>query len=218
MLSEIRSKSFHTLKEFLREYFMVVVGILTALGLEHKVTHDHHVRAAEESRLQIVAELRANLKEVRDSRQQNAERLKQLPVITQTLAESLRAHRDKATINRDMLKLMGKYAIGYAWPTLRHEGWDVVVANQSASYIEQGRLRRYSAAYASQRDASALALQSASALLNGPRLLDAMTELEAQQVDPMELLKVLKHLTASINSVQSNILELEGQLEKALQE
>jgi hypothetical protein len=196
---------------------MIVISILTALGLEHLITSHHHVRAAEQAQRQIVAELRTNLEEVRSAREQNAERLKPLVALETSLKQDLQAGASKATINQHLLaQVKGHLYFGFILPTLRHEAWDVVVANQAATHIEAGALWRYSAAYASQRESMALANQSSSALLNGPRLFDAMTDLELQKADPLEVLRVLRQVSFSLSSTQINLKEIQTQLESSL--
>jgi len=213
---DIRKIEVHSLKDFIREYLMVVLSILTALGLEHLVTGHHHRRDAEEARQRIVAELRANLAEARSAHEQNIQRLKPIVGLTEQLRGEIRSGISRPEINRRLYAAVhGKLTLGYTLPTLRHEAWDVVVANQSAAFIDAEALRRYSAAYAAQRDSGNLA-QGAVAMMNGPRLLDAFADLELQRVDPVEFMKVLGHMTATINSAQSNVLELQTELENAL--
>jgi hypothetical protein len=214
---DIRRISVHSLKDFVREYLMIVIGILTALGLEHLVTSEHHARDAEQSRQRIVAEIRANLEEVRDAQAQNATRLGPIDAEAAVLRKEIEEGMPRAEINRRLLdQIKGKVVMGYTWPTLRHEAWDVVVANQSASYIDADALRRYSAAYAAQRDSSVLGLHGAESLLNGTRVLDAFADLQLQRADPVEFLKVLGHESATVTAVQSVIGDLRKQLEAAL--
>lgn len=217
MLFDIKRIKFHSLKDFLKEYLMIVIGILTALALEHAVVARNHVHAAEQSRQRIVSEIRTNLSEVRSAREKNNEFLKSVAKISSELKADITKGVSKNEVNKLLLKrLNGTFSISYVWPSLRHEAWDVVVANQSASYLQPETLGRFSAAYAAQRDSATLGLQSSTALFNGSRLLDAITDLELQRVDPIEFLKVLAGLSASINSLQSNVIELQTQLENAL--
>ncbi len=214
---DIRRIQVHSLKEFVREYLMIVVGILTALGLEHLVTNEHHARDAEQSRQRIVAEIRANLAEVRDAQSQNTLRLVPIDAVADALRQQIVDGVPRAEINRHLLeKIKGKLMLGFVWPTLRHEAWDVVVANQSATYIDTDALHRYSAAYAAQRDAAALGLHAPESLFSGTRLLDAITDLRLQRGDPVEFLKVLTQMSAAVTAVQSNMGELRQALETAL--
>lgn len=213
---DIRRIEVHSLKDFVREYLMIVLGILTALGLEHLATRQHYRLEAEEGRQRIVAELRTNLAEVRSAHEQNVERLKPVAALQEELRGEIRSGMSRQEINkRALAEVRGKLNLGYVMPTLRHEAWDVVVANQSAAYIDADALQRYSAAYAAQRDVGAL-LQGAASMLNGPRLIDAFADLGLERVDPVEFLKVLGHLSATITAAQSNVGELQTQLESTL--
>lgn len=216
IMFDIRSIKVHSVRDFVREYLMIVLGILTALGLEHLVSSQHHRHEAEEARQRIVAELRTNLAEVRAAREQNIQRMKPVIALTEQLRGQIKAGMARPEINRRLYEQVhDKLVLGYVWPTLRHEAWDVVVANQSATYIDADALRRYSAAYAAQRDAGSM-LQGATALMNGPRLLDALADLELQRVDPVEFLKVLGHLQATTSAAQSNVRQLQTDLESTL--
>jgi len=210
---------FHSIREFCGEYLMIVVSILTALGLEHVITNHHHAKAAEQARQQIVQELRTNLEEVRAAWRQNEERMKPLAVLASDLTKELQSGASKATINQRLLpKVRGHFSMGFVLPTMRHEAWDVVVANQSASYIDAGALRRYTAAYAAQRESISLANHSGTFLLNGPRLIDVVTDLELLKGDPMDFLRMLNQLKFSMTSTQINLQEAQAQLEASLKD
>ncbi len=51
----------HSLRDFAQHYFMIVLSILTALGLEQWIEHTHHRHAAELASEQIETELRGTL-------------------------------------------------------------------------------------------------------------------------------------------------------------
>ncbi|MBI1754620.1 MAG: hypothetical protein HY014_18575 [Acidobacteria bacterium] len=209
----------HSLREFLKEYVMLVVGILTALGLEHAVTHHNHVKSAQLARQQIEAELRVNLEEVNASQASNLKRRKPLQELAEAVVREIKSGASKQTINEHVqAKLHGGFSVSTSLPTLRHEAWDVAVANQSATYIPDEALRRYSAAYATQRDSMAVASQGALANFGGPRLIDVLTDLELKRVEPVDLLRVLCQLLSSLNSTQSNLKEIQIQLEASLKE
>jgi hypothetical protein len=65
----------HSVKEFAAHYFMIVVSILTALGLEATVEHLHHKHAAEAAQKSIEQELHNNLVNLRENDARNLERL-----------------------------------------------------------------------------------------------------------------------------------------------
>jgi len=214
---EIRKISIHSIREFTREYLMIVVGILTALGLEHVVTHHQHVRAAEQAQRQIVAELRANLQEVHNAQRQNEALQKRIEAVAKGLKEAIQAGRTRPDLNRYLAsQLKGWFSMGFIMPTLRHEAWDVAVANRSAADIDPTALRRFSAAYATQRDSGSLATQGSLSLLEAPRVLDAAVDLDLQRADPVEFLKMLNHIDSAVSSVQSNLAGMGSQLGKTL--
>lgn len=207
----------HSLREFLKEYVMLVVGILTALGLEHAVTHHNHMKAAALAQQQIVSELRVNLEEVTTAQTNNLKRREPLMELAQTVGKEILSGASKQAINaRIRAKFPNGFSMGISLPTLRHEAWDVAVANQSATYIPDEALRRYSAAYATQRDSMAIASQGNLSHFSGPRLIDALTELELKRVEPVELLRVLSQLLSTVEATQVNLKEIQTQLEASL--
>jgi hypothetical protein len=75
-----KPKRWHGVREFLKEYAIIVVGVLTALGAEQAAQAVHEHRIADEARESVRAEVRENLwwLERRDRKQ---------PCIRQRLAE-----------------------------------------------------------------------------------------------------------------------------------
>ena len=213
---DIRRIEVHSVKDFVREYLMIVLGILTALGLEHLATERHHRHQAEEARQRIVTELRTNLAEVRTVQAQNLERMKPLKALGDELREDIRSSVSRQEVNRRVnAAAHGQLKVGFVLPTLRREAWDVVVANQSASYIEPDALLRYSAAYATLRDVSTL-LQGATSLVNQPHMLDVFADLSLQRADPVDLVKVVGQILYTISAAQGNMRELQTALETSL--
>jgi len=216
MLFDIRKMHLKSLGDFAREYIMIVVGILTALGLEHVVTSREHAKGAAESRERIVAELRGNLADLRTSREENLRQLKPLVALADEVKRRLRAGEPGEKTAQFIEEKSGGLQVAYTVPGFRHEAWDVAVANQSASYIDPAALRRYSAAYAAERDAVGVALAPAANLLNGPRTLDALLDVELRHTNPLEFLKVLGHLTAALNGAVANLAQTQKEIESAL--
>src|SRR5689334_5895076 len=66
-----KPKPWHGFREFLKEYLIIVVGVLTALGAEQVAVAAHEHRIADEARESVRAEVRENLWWVqwRESRQ-----------------------------------------------------------------------------------------------------------------------------------------------------
>jgi len=218
MLFDIRRIRVGSLSDFGREYLMIVVGILTALGLEHVVRHQQEMRLAAESQARIVEELRQNLAEVRHAGEENARRQERLRQIEAAARGAIREHASQAESARRISAVTsGGLMLGFEQPSLRHDAWDVAVADQSLVHVEPRHLRRYSAVYAAQRDFTQATGQGGLWLLIVPRTIDALTDLDQGKVDPVEFLKVTNQMNAAMNSVRNDLKELQAELEKSLQ-
>jgi hypothetical protein len=216
MLFDIKRIEIHSLKEFMKEYFMIVLGILTALAMEHLVIsiHDHH--AAEASRARVVAEIRSNIAEVQVAVATNDKRLAQMHDMVHALRTELHSGVAKDVVLAHIKDRLNKnFSVGVEVPTLRHEAWDVVVADQSLTHIDTASLNGFASAYAQQRDAAveSLIIPTSNAM---SRLLDSFTDLEFDKADPVELLKELNAVIAMVESTQGNLRELNRSLFKAL--
>jgi hypothetical protein len=206
----------HSVKEFAAHYFMIVVSILTALGLEAAVEHLHHRHAAEAAEKAVETELRNNLADLRDSDRRNLERLAPLKALCDELIKDF----DDGTPMAQIKQKMAAHAkagidFGVFYPSLQHEAWDVAVANQSASYMAPETLRRLSAAYASQREVNQASL---TVFVNVPAYLDALTDARIGAVEPREFLRAVRQAQVTVRGAHFKFLELERQLEDALGE
>ena len=108
------------------------------------------------------------------------------------------------------------YNLNLNWPTLRHEAWDVAVANQSASWIDDARMRRYSAAYAAQRDFAYALNANLALLINGPTMIDTTTDLRTGSVQPRQFLHVISQMYTMLDQAQGSLRSLQKPLEAAL--
>jgi hypothetical protein len=176
---ELPKARLNSMWDFLKHYLMIVLSILTALGLEAWIEHTHHQHSAATASAQIEAEIRANLAEVRGSLAKDARQAAVLASIRDALLEDFKADASDETIVRHIRSLVAvdSFSLNLSWPTLRQEAWDVAVANQSASWIDDAHMRRYSAAYASQRELATTLGANLVMVMNGPRMMDAMTDL-----------------------------------------
>ncbi|RCS29656.1 hypothetical protein DEO45_10905 [Rhodanobacter denitrificans] len=175
-LPKVRLESF---KDFAKHYLMIVLSILTALGLEAWIEHAHHVHAAEVASLRIDAEIRSNLDAIDSSLTQDARQVKRLAAIRDSLIQDFKAHAPEAIIAQHIQSQVsaGNFNLNLNWPTLRHEAWDVAVADQSASWIDRERIQRYSAVYANQRDVGIGLSTNLALAMDGPRMIDTLTDL-----------------------------------------
>jgi hypothetical protein len=211
---ELPQGRIQSLKSFGAHYLMIVVSILTALALEEWVQHVHRNAAGRQAESQIVAEIHENLVQVRQSIAENIERRKPLDALADRVVGALKAGEPDARIRSEIIAPTGRLGIGIAWPHLRHEAWDVAVANQSAADVEPATLKRISSVYSAQRELAS-SLQSTTVLLNGGRLVDVMTDLAIGDVSPRELAHSLRQMSATIEASQSDLREFEAQLAAA---
>ena len=214
-LPKVRLESF---RDFAKHYLMIVLSILTALGLEAWIEHAHHVHAAEAASLRIDAEIRSNLDAIESSLAQDARQAKRLAAIRDGLVQDFKAHAPEATIAQHIQSQVAarNFNLELKWPTLRHEAWDVAVADQSASWIDRERMQRYSAVYANQRDVSTSLSANLALVMDGPRMIDTLTDLDSGDVQPREFLHVVSQMATMRDQAQQNLLSLQRHLRDAL--
>lgn len=197
---------------------MIVLSILTALGLEAWIEHAHHVHAAEVASLRIDAEIRSNLDAIDSSLTQDARQVKRLAAIRDGLIQDFKAHAPEATIAQHIQSQVSarNFNLNLNWPTLRHEAWDVAVADQSASWIDRERIQRYSAAYANQRDVGIGLSTNLALAMDGPRMIDTLTDLQSGNVHSREFLHVVSQMATMLDQAQQSLLTLQRHLRDAL--
>ena len=204
-------------KDFAKHYLMIVLSILTALGLEAWIEHTQHAHAAATASMQIEAEIRSNLAEVDTDAQRDARQLQKLNAIRDAVIHDLKSNAPDDAVRKHILALTsGGFDLQLQFPTLRHEAWDVAVANQSASWIDRARMQRYSAAYANARDSVTLMREDTAILMNGTGMVDTIADLDVGQVEPRQFLHVVSQMRAMIDQTAQNLRILQKQLDAAL--
>ena len=214
---EVPKLSIHSFKDFAKHYLMIVLSILTALGLEAWIERSHHRHAAETAGRQIRAEIETNLSDVRTSIKANQTLIAPLRALDEVVSRDIREGAPAALINQHIQARKADFKLSINWPTFASQAWDVAVANQSASWMDDGELRRYSAAYADLRDASNWITHDSIILLNAPSMaaLHARIDLGAA-VDPLEFITVLRQMVNTSEETQSHLRQLESHLAHAL--
>lgn len=214
---EFPKEPLKTLNDFLKHYLMIVLSILTALGLEAWIEHAHHAHAADIGRQQIEAEIRSNLSAVQASLEQDTEQLKRLDKIRAAVIQDLKSHQPDDVIKQHILAQAGdNFDLNMNFPTLRHEAWDVTVANQSASWMDAERMQGYSAVYASQRDAITNMAENTALLTSDMHLANVVADLQTGEVQPREFLHTVSQMTALQQQAVNDLKTLEKRLDDAL--
>ncbi|HEV7777172.1 MAG TPA: hypothetical protein VGO76_09915 [Luteibacter sp.] len=210
---ELPQGALESTKDFARHFVMIVISILTALGLEAWIEHTHHRHAAETASVGIEAEVRLNLEDIRKVRGHDTERMKALEKLRDSLVQDIRDNAAQSTIDQHVHAATpdGLY-LDWRWPTLRHTAWDVAVANQAAGWIDSDRLAHYSSVYTFQQKSDTVMAEDLPTVLNGPRMGDAMTDLQTGSVPPRELLHVVAQMAALMNEAVHNLDSLEKKI------
>jgi len=141
-------------REFIRQYAMIVLSIMTALGLEHIAVAVHDAGAASDSKLRIEAELVRNLTDLRHAETSNEGHMAKASETMKALVDGLKAGTvDPPTA----LALIGPMFEHFqvSLPTWERDAWDAAIADQSAGHLSADDLRRYAEIYSSARDIGA---------------------------------------------------------------
>ncbi len=214
---ELPMGALHSLKDFARHYVMIVVSILTALGLEAWIEHTHHLHAAESAQMRIDAEVRLNLQDIRKVHAYDVERTRELNRLRDALVADIKANAPQATIEQHVRdNAPDGIFLDVRWPTLRHEAWDVAVADQSAGWMPSSRLAEYSGVYALQQRADALIGQEKTMVLNGPRMFDTLVDLQTGSFQPRELLHVVTQMAGLLDETSKILESVEQRIEDGL--
>jgi hypothetical protein len=204
------------LKEFGGEYVMIVISILTALALEHIAQAIHHKELAHEASVKIEAELRLNVEELNEVLAHNEKDLKE---VKRVRAELVQGIRDKVSDDVLMARFKTDWKAGVILsintPTLRHEAWDAAVANQAVTWMPDEQLQRYVTAYAGIRDIQALSITGGTYFIDGPRMLNTLSDLETGEATPRDMLRILSQVRSGYSSVDGNLQNLLKNLPKA---
>ena len=132
-----KPKPWHGVREFLKEYLIIVIGVLTALGAEQVVQAVDWSRRVGDTERDLRAELQSNAVNAFG-------RLVSARCATVQIQARRLALRDSGEHNSPV-PLMAPYRRGQqAWPT---DSWESARTSQLTGHIETDRLRRYSLAY-----------------------------------------------------------------------
>lgn len=214
---EVPKLHLRSLKDFAGHYLMIVLSILTALGLEAWIERVHHQHAAAAATSNIEAEIRENVARVKESRDHDFSRMHALEKLRDVLVSDLKSHASAEVISQHIHEAApeGLY-LDWRWPSLRREAWDVAVANQSASWIDADRLRRYSGIYAAQNNGTAIIMQDASSVFSGQRMVDIMMDMQMDDYQPRELLHVVNQMVGVTSEAAHGLDGLANRMDAVL--
>ena len=219
MLHEIKRSKIHTISEFVKEYAMIVVGILTALTLEHIAVYEHNRESAEKSRARLVKEMQENLNSVKHALEENKHRQQPVQADIAALEDDIRKGLSKADINKHLHELgVDKLIAGLNEPANQHEAWDVGLADQSLTHIDDDSLHRFASSYADQRELAAIFQEDMRASNFSMQIEDMMLDLKFDQADPMATLKALGSLNRLHDEIHNLLNNMQSDLTDTLKE
>jgi hypothetical protein len=140
-----------------------------------------------------------------------------LEKIRDRLAADIKAHASAAVISQHIQEEDAEgITLDWRWPSMRHEAWDVAVANQSASWIDADRLRRYSAVYAAQNTSTTIMVEDAATVFSGQRMADIQVDMQMDDFQPRELLHVVNQMAGMASEAAHSLDSLETRMEAFL--
>lgn len=144
----------HNLREFIREYGMIVLSVLTALTLEHLAVNWGNRNDAAASRVRIAAELRQDLADLRHSEAVNSKGIALVQGLLEPMLKQLAAGNTAAP-KLDPKQMM---SISISMPSWQHSAWDTAIADRSAEHIAFPVLSKFAAAYTEAEDLNQISM------------------------------------------------------------
>jgi hypothetical protein len=177
--------------DFIRQYAMIVLSILTALGLERGAVSLQNAALARASRARIEAEIASVRADLVTTKQNNDATVQALAGVMKSLMTLLAsgAPNDAAVLE------LGKQAfpkISISIPDYPRDAWETAIADQSATHLDPADLARYSKIYTAERND----MNFASVLLQGNlvgQMTDAGIAVSMGKVDAQSLVHALAH-------------------------
>lgn len=204
-----------TLKEFGGEYLMIVISIATALALEHGVQTLHHRHLAHEAAVKIDAEIQINIHELDGALSHNNDQLKKMQAARELLLAGIKDKVDSPLLIKQLLEQQqNKLGLSIMMPSLRREAWEVAVASQAVSWMQQPQLERYSGIYASMRDVQSIGSGGGN-LLDGAGMLNTLSDINMGQGDPKAIYRMLSQMISAYSSTDGNLQDLRNNLAKS---
>jgi hypothetical protein len=204
-------------REFCREYAMIVLSILTALGLERVAVHFHDRAAAQDSRIRIEREINADLTDLRKALDFNNAHVTGTHDALKALIDDLKSAKPDPAKQRQIIQTAFNSQLSLQLPTWQHVAWDAAVADQSASHLDAADLRRYADLYTSATDtADATHIVLGGAIFD--RIADVSVDLSLNSVDGREAARLMARFLAAAQQItiaQQGLLKSGDDGEKA---
>ena len=202
-----------SLKEFLAQYAMIVLSILTALALEQFVLGVEHRHEGARAKEEIEQEIAGNRADVAHCLQFTNENGQAWDALLQRTLDDLKVGRGTNDTRVATLREAGEL-FRDSTPTLKSMAWDAAVANHAVDYLDHADLTRYSQLYAKQHffeRAIWETLQSGSTR----NLADLSLAVDTSTADPRIALEILNWRSKTLKVIDSDLAQLDAAMKDA---
>ena len=205
-----------TFRQFRREYAMIVLSILTALGFERTAVYLHDRASAQASRGRIEQEINDDLAELRKASTFNSASAATMRSALQSLVVVLKsANPNKAKEAQIITESMKQFSLQL--PTWQRDAWDAAVADQTVTHLDPRDLRRYAELYSGATDMN----DAVHIMLTGgifDRIADISVDLRLGDVNGRSAAQIMARFLAAaqqIVQVQQTLLDTAANHAKA---
>jgi hypothetical protein len=205
-----------SLKEFAGHYLLIVLGIVTALGLEHWRDRRRNAQRGQEALAAIDAEVGANLDHLRNIDRALTIQVDRLRMLEERLGGRSFAVHDLASRAAALRNdLANGPDFGVRLAVVQRSAWDAAVATRALEHVAPHQIASYAKAYAGANEAVSLSRSFAS----GSLLVETMRHVEAfvrqESSDALRFAQSLRELMHILQILQSNYRKLAEQLQSA---
>lgn len=215
---DIRRIQVHSLREFFKEFLMIVVGILTAITIEHYYTLSHKRHLAEKAAEQVHLEIKANLESATQGIADNQKSIDTFVALEQGIVADLEAKLGREQLIASLEKRMdGHYGIGAHVIEPAQDAWDAAIASQAVVHMEASELQAFSRLYATQRAITSdlAGYQQAMRTVTWSHWNSVITDLQFHRVEAVEFLKALREYTGNLRVLNNKMTAYRNVLVKA---
>jgi hypothetical protein len=205
-----------SIKEFAGHYLLIVLGIVTALGLEHWRDRRHNARRGQEALAAIEAEAQANLDRLRNADRALTIQIDRLKMYEERLGGHSFAVHDlnvRAAALRSDIANGPDFGIQVA--VVQQSAWDAAVATRALEHVAPRQVASYATAYANADAAMSLtrSFVTGSLLVETMRHIDNFARQESS--DALRFAQSLRELMQILLILRSNYRKLAEEVQGA---
>ena len=215
---DIRRIQVHSIREFFKEFAMIVIGILTAITIEHQYTQSHKRHLSEKAAQQVRTEIATNLKVVNEGIESNKKTIAEFTALEQAIVTDLESKLNREQMQAVLQKRMdGHYGIGTFVIEPAQDAWDAAIASQAVVQMDAEQLQVFSRLYAKQKAISSdlSGYQQSMRMATWTHWNSVITDLQFSRVDPIEFLKAMREFIGNLEVLNSKMSSYRNALSAA---